>query len=1234
MANKASDFTYPVSLTSSGSTMCCSIVTLAEVSSNKHSIYYALQNGGFTLFANKGAEGKYNINIPANWFTRNNSYVTLQIDSYDKNNAFLSGSFAHTVLLYHPNYKNYLSTFTHPAMTYPKETCTINILPPKDTVSGGVVYDIDINYHRSVGRQTIATNRSGGAFSFIVPDLAINSSMTVRVTTKQKSNGAVLGTIAQSIKIEQPSTGSSTYKYTNTIREPFLSLPDNYVLTLSEGEVASFKGTSSSISNYKIIYAKQTCDVAQAVKDYNTASSHYAASPYDLKNKLMQNVIDNPSYYVLKDFDTTAGFITQDQTDKCKFYIKTPDTNEYKDIKDFYALQWFKNIKPGDLVYLYVIEKGFVQDTTTTVSHTIRDEIETIKPTTGSWKCRHCTATWAIWSRSSNWSPCFELPLAEIRSAYINTPKMLDAELTITTNTSLSYAPTIFISKTKAAMSETHKADVYLTNIFRSSDGKTFKYNIPTSYLVNLINQGYSSVFINTHWGSNSNSPVEFTSKDVSISILRNEITSTSKNTYTTTVKYSNNNYNNITNIPLSSMKPYIVVPPAVRPIEISTKNISGDKVTIAYANPLHDLKIGASNQYVALPGDVRIDVSSGIDINDLFRFNSVKDENGNDVQQDPTLNLELSERRLTTYEKKIRLSDNLISTIKNLTSNHFYMHLNLSSSDNKNINFKDILSSGVKVQIMGSKDEENMFKLMDIDSTYIDFKKSEYSIGPIPISKQLFNVNNCNTIHLLYNIDKYDESTYFNVTNASMQLSSDKVTDKIGWRKINGTDIGSCTFMTETFDIALQARYYDSQGGYQLRLRLENLQADSNLLEPPIITVTHRDLTNEGYPDRTITELSPITQGKVYPGDDIYYNIPNELFNVSYDDNLIFSMTPKKPYPINTPDITFSNAVIEVIKHENIQQNINIYSEGFDASIGFWKLVNNYDTFDPVQCIDVILCCYDANNNLINKTKDKRRDIYNGKEFIYYTDRKWHNLFSNKESTNYRYKKEYDMTFVLPQNTAHFKVIAFAYSNWHDNPSIYSMSNVLMENTVTQDLALEFLNPVPVINETTNTLYANSDINNPVIKVKVKAEMKNNSAIGSMAHEYNLAEDAFDVNKWKSDPIIYSNTKQFGYEQPYFKSSESYTLNNVRNSLEPLYNSIEYYNLWKDMYGMISVKSSYYIDKSDPVDINSKYSFYEDEGDKYVSKGGVPYMDIPMELFNYDRSKITLFVDIDFDIK
>ena len=69
-------------------------------------------------------------------------------------------------------------------------------------------------------------------------------------------------------------------------------------------------------------------------------------------------------------------------------------------------------------------------------------------------------------------------------------------------------------------------------------------------------------------------------------------------------------------------------------------------------------------------------------------------------------------------------------------------------------------------------------------------------------------------------------------------------------------------------------------------------------------------------------------------------------------------------------------------------------------------------------------------------------------------------------------------------------------------------------------------------------------------------------------------------------------------------------------------------------MYGAVSVKSSYYVDKSDPVDINSKYSFYEDEGDKYVSKGGVPYMDIPMELFNYDRSKITLFVDIDFDIK
>lgn len=1236
--NRSSDFSYPTSLTSYGSNIVCTITTIPKVSTNKHSIYYALTTGGFSTINNKVAHGTYSYTIPASWFTRTNAYATIQIDTYDKNNNFVSGSFGHSVLLYHPNYKNYLSTFTHPSRVFPGETCTINILAPKDSYSTGLMYDVDINYHRSVGRQTIATNRSTGNFSFVIPDLAINSSLTVRVTTKRRDTGASLGVIAQSIKVEAPTSYTTTSSSTTVknVDKPQIILPENYTLTISEGENIKFKGNSENINDYMVIYAKQPCDVAKAVEAYNTASGYYAAPRAELKNKLIENAQGSAKYYILKNFDASSTFITQDSGNKNTFHIKTPSTSDYENINDFYALQWFKDVEPGDLLYVYVIQRG-IKYTTVKTTTTVIDPgySSTASFTPGNWYCRHCNLNnYAWWSHGSNWSPYCSINLSDIKLFLAqSSAASYSATFTISLDRTVSYPPTIFIAKRACSMYQSGYADVYLTPT-TSGSGSRFTYVIPISYLLSYISQGYTTMYFNTHWGSNPQTQAQFQQKTVTLKMQKNSGSNSSTSSKTTeSVGYSDTKYNSISSIALSTMTPYIVVPPAVKPVELTMKERTSKQITINYSNPLYNVKTESVTTYDQL-GSMTFDVSQGKDVNDLSNLNPVKNELDEDVQIDNTLNIETNERRLLTYEKSMPIPSNVLSTIRSANTNEVYLDFNFKSIDDKSINFKDITTNGIKVQLMLSNSGNNKTRAIDLSNTIIDYKQQEYNIKGPKLNKDFLLDNNFDTIHLLYNTDKYMNSAVFETTNWAMSIDNNRYIEKVGWRKFNDSILGS-TFSSLTYDIAKHALQYDN---YKIRLCLENMEAIDNIFAPPVIKVTHREI-GEGENKRTETVLAPITQGAIAPGSDIYYEIPNELYNINYEEVLLYEISIENPYPINTPEITFSNAIIEVIEVENMYQVIDRYSEGFTAKIDFSyskKSTSNTNTsgFDPVECIDVIMCCFDSNKQLINKTNSKRRDIYNGKEFIYYTDRKWHSFVGDKYINHIKYKSNYDMTFVIPENTEYMFFLAFTYSNWHDNPSIYSMSNVLTVDTIKKDLSLEFINPEPITDEITGEVYANSDINNPFISIRVNAQKNSSLKLTNsvLDNGFNLAEDVFDRNKWIANPIIYSNTKQFGYEQPIFNTLDIYAINNVVASSEPLYNDIEYYNQWKNLYGKDLIYSPNHKDDSDPIKINSNYTIFEDKADKFIANKAIPYIEIPSELASYDRSKITIFLDVDFD--
>ena len=1238
--NFATDFTYPVTLTSSGSAVTCSINLMSYSERNYNWVYigpaenYNLSTREYAL---KGVKsGTHSFTVPIKYFKKNNAALGIECGTWEDNVTFVSGSFEHTVLLYHPNYKHYLHTFTFPSRTYPGEICTIDILPARDKHPKETYVEIELMYHQSVGRDVIATNLSTGKFSFVVPALSVNSSISIYAKTKVKGTNEELGTICQSIKIEAADSTSTSTSVIN-VQPPSITLPENYELTLSEGENVKITGTSENLSDYMIIYAKKPCDVSKAVSDYTSAQGYYAAPPIDLKNKLIENATGNACYYILKDFDEDSTFMTQDPDDKKSFWIRTPETNDYEIVKDFYALQWMKGLEPGDLAYIYAIQRG-IKYTTTTTHVTSSAYTSAMVETADSWTCKHCDLyNYAYWNIRNNWNPYCRVSLATTKTFLAQNStngSTISAMFTIEMGQSIKHAPVIYVT---TSSNKNATGSTYLT-LYANTTGTKFSYTIPMSFIKNAINCGYSNIYFHTHWGNNTENAVQYSKNGLlTLNAFREGSTTSSSNT-TQDIAYSNNCYKNITNIPLSTMTPYIVVPPAVRPIELAIKDMSKSKATITYPNPLYNTKTESIATYDAL-GQIEFDVSNGDDINDLSDLNPIYDADDNEIQIDPTLDININEKRFATYEKSIKLSTGLINAIKKVSTNDVYIDLHLKSIDGGRLNFKTLLSSGAKIQLMLSKNGSDKTRLVDFSGNVIDYKRPEYTIFKVRVNKNIIIDNEYDTIHLLYNTDKYDNGKSFNIENCTMEMPEGKVSNKVGIRKIDpaSNTYGVCSFTSDTFNIA---RYALNFPLYKIRLCLENMIADKKLFDTPVVKIQHRNVAAEGETPITETVLCPIKQGPVDIGEDIYYDIPQDLYNVNIDDILLFSLSLPSPYPIDTPEITFSNVFIEVIGLHEINELVDKYTTGFTANAIFFEekkevsnTVANLSTYDPVECVDIIMCCFDSDKQLINKTNSKRRDIYNGKEFVYYTDRKWHNFVNNKYMNHSKYKEHYDMVFNIPSETEYYFFIAFTYSNWHDNPSIYSMSNILAVNSVKQDFSIDFIEPIISIDSIDGSKFANVDINNPEIILKVNSQRSSNIAVTDNLSNngFNLARDKFNRDKWIANPILYSNTKQFGYELPIFNSADVYNANNVVGSLEPLYNDIEYYYQWSSLYGKELVHSSAHLDNSIPIEIDSKYTVYEDEADKFISNRAVPYIEIPKEISSYDRSKITLFLDTNF---
>lgn len=128
-----------------------------------------------------------------------------------------------------------------------------------------------------------------------------------------------------------------------------------------------------------------------------------------------------------------------------------------------------------------------------------------------------------------------------------------------------------------------------------------------------------------------------------------------------------------------------------------------------------------------------------------------------------------------------------------------------------------------------------------------------------------------------------------------------------------------------------------------------------------------------------------------------------------------------------------------------------------------------SFGAISPTPVVDVCLIVTDANGKIINKTKNKRRDAENGRSWVFYNDRRWHNLIPKdyvdnlgKAVNNSAKKEKYTMTFDINNYPAgsNISLIAFYYPDYYNHPSIYSTSDIVSNKEFNINSKIKIITP------------------------------------------------------------------------------------------------------------------------------------------------------------------------------
>ena len=184
-----------------------------------------------------------------------------------------------------------------------------------------------------------------------------------------------------------------------------------------------------------------------------------------------------------------------------------------------------------------------------------------------------------------------------------------------------------------------------------------------------------------------------------------------------------------------------------------------------------------------------------------------------------------------------------------------------------------------------------------------------------------------------------------------------------------------------------------------------------------------------------------------------------------------------------------------------------------------------------PIHLVDICMVVKNQQGEIINKTNDKKRDVNNGKQWMYYTKRFYHYVTPKAPEV---YELEIDITS-YPIGSA-ISLIAFYYADWFTNPSVYSTSNIL--NTEKQNVAMKLAIDKPNDNSEVDSL-------NPNIKVTV-----HNTSVVKNTGTYLFEPDNWKLSYTINNGVYYKVPRSKDFHMPNFKDADLYKPNNILDTV------------------------------------------------------------------------------------
>ena len=127
---------------------------------------------------------------------------------------------------------------------------------------------------------------------------------------------------------------------------------------IEEGNKMYFKGTSTNPKDYKIFYAVAHTDIFEVEKycrsSYNYRYGYWNCSRSRLQQLILNNTDKNSfSLHVFKDFDVDFSNKPMYQNGKNMYMYP-------KDVHCYYALQFMEHAEPGDTIFMFAIERKWI----------------------------------------------------------------------------------------------------------------------------------------------------------------------------------------------------------------------------------------------------------------------------------------------------------------------------------------------------------------------------------------------------------------------------------------------------------------------------------------------------------------------------------------------------------------------------------------------------------------------------------------------------------------------------------------------------------------------------------------------------------------------------------------------------------------------------------------------------------------------------------------------------------